>query len=181
LPFDLESVPFVTREKCSLNRLLILAGLVPDFLLTALYSAEGVEELLDRLARSGDVSTFEEPRLEVTGVENTGTSREPTHEDTLCEEPEEEFVFPHRGIVRQRCKRCLRFLASPRCNGDDKAMKRTTSVTVKMTAEDFALLQKAADTIWPKAVLTRSSVVLGLARIGAESVMASRSTKTRKK
>jgi hypothetical protein len=50
-----------------------------------------------------------------------------------------------------------------------------------MTAEDFALLQKAADTIWPKAVLTRSSVVLGLARIGAESVMASRSTKTRKK
>jgi uncharacterized protein (DUF1778 family) len=50
-------------------------------------------------------------------------------------------------------------------------MKRTTSVTVKMTAEDYALLQKAADTIWPKAVLTRSSVVLGLARIGAESVL----------
>lgn len=55
-------------------------------------------------------------------------------------------------------------------------MKRTTSVTVKMTAEDFALLQKAADTIWAKAVLTRSSIVLGLARIGAESVL-----KTRKK
>jgi hypothetical protein len=52
-------------------------------------------------------------------------------------------------------------------------MKRTTSVTVKMTAEDFTLLQKAADTIWPKAVLTRSSVVLGLARIGAESVLKS--------
>ena len=55
-------------------------------------------------------------------------------------------------------------------------MKRTTSVTVKMTAEDFALLQKAADAIWPKAVLTRSGVVLGLARIGAESVL-----KTKKK
>lgn len=40
-----------------------------------------------------------------------------------------------------------------------------------MTAEDFALLQKAADAIWPKAVLTRSSVVLGLARIGAESIL----------
>jgi len=52
-------------------------------------------------------------------------------------------------------------------------MKRTTSVTVKMTAEDYALLQRAADTIWPKAVLTRSSVVLGLARIGAESVLRS--------
>jgi uncharacterized protein (DUF1778 family) len=50
-------------------------------------------------------------------------------------------------------------------------MKRTTSVTVKMTADDYALLQKAADTIWPKAVLSRSSVVLGLARIGAESVL----------
>jgi hypothetical protein len=50
-------------------------------------------------------------------------------------------------------------------------MKRTTSVTVKMTAEDYTLLQKAADTIWPKAVLTKSSVVLGLARIGAESVL----------
>jgi len=44
-------------------------------------------------------------------------------------------------------------------------------VTVKMTAEDFALLQRAADTIWPKAVLTRSSIVLGLARIGAENVL----------
>lgn len=60
-------------------------------------------------------------------------------------------------------------------------MKRTTSVTVKMTAEDFTLLQKAADTIWPKALLTRSSVVLGLARIGAESVIGSRSMKTKKK
>jgi len=49
--------------------------------------------------------------------------------------------------------------------------KRTTSVTVKMTAEDYALLAKAADHIWPKAVLARSSIVLGLARIGAESVL----------
>jgi hypothetical protein len=57
-------------------------------------------------------------------------------------------------------------------NGDDGCMgKRTTSVTVKMSAEDFTLLQKAADAIWPKAVLTRSSVVLGLARIGAETAL----------
>jgi hypothetical protein len=49
--------------------------------------------------------------------------------------------------------------------------KRTTSVTVKMTAEDYALLEKAADHIWPGAVLTRSGIVLGLARIGAESVL----------
>jgi uncharacterized protein (DUF1778 family) len=49
--------------------------------------------------------------------------------------------------------------------------KRTVSVTVKMSAEDYSLLQKAANTIWPKAVLTRSSIVLGLARIGAETVL----------
>jgi hypothetical protein len=49
--------------------------------------------------------------------------------------------------------------------------KRTTSVTVKMTAEDFALLQKAANSVWPGAVLTQSSIVLGLARIGAEAVL----------
>ena len=49
--------------------------------------------------------------------------------------------------------------------------KRTTSVTVKMTDADFELLQQAADAIWPKALLTRSSIVLGLARIGAESIV----------
>jgi hypothetical protein len=50
-------------------------------------------------------------------------------------------------------------------------MKRTTSVTVKMSAEDYALLMKAADHLWPKALLTKSGIVLGLARIGAESVL----------
>ena len=49
--------------------------------------------------------------------------------------------------------------------------KRTVSVTVKMSAEDYTLLKQAADAIWPKAVLTRSSIVLGLARIGAETAL----------
>jgi len=49
--------------------------------------------------------------------------------------------------------------------------KRTTSVTVKMSAEDLALLEEAAGTIWPKAILSRSSVVLGLAKMGAEAVL----------
>ena len=49
--------------------------------------------------------------------------------------------------------------------------KRTTQVTVKMTAEDYDLLAKAADKLWPKALLTKSSIVLGLARIGAEIVL----------
>lgn len=49
--------------------------------------------------------------------------------------------------------------------------KRTTSVTVKMSAEDYAQLEKAANAIWPGAVLTRSSIVLGLARMGADTVL----------
>jgi hypothetical protein len=46
--------------------------------------------------------------------------------------------------------------------------KRTTSVTVKMTAEDYVMLSKAAERLWPGALLTRSSIVLGLAKIGAD-------------
>jgi hypothetical protein len=46
--------------------------------------------------------------------------------------------------------------------------KRTVSVTVKMAEEDLKQLLRAAEAIWPKAILTRSSVVLGLAKIGAE-------------
>ena len=49
--------------------------------------------------------------------------------------------------------------------------KRTTSITVKMTAEDYALLEKAADALWPGALLSRSSIVLGLGRMGADAVL----------
>ena len=49
--------------------------------------------------------------------------------------------------------------------------KRTTSVTVKMSAEDYELLEKAAETLWPGAVLSRSSIVLGLARMGADAAL----------
>jgi hypothetical protein len=49
--------------------------------------------------------------------------------------------------------------------------KRTTSVTVKMTEEDFKLFNKAAETIWPGAPVTKSSIILGLARMGAEAIL----------
>ena len=49
--------------------------------------------------------------------------------------------------------------------------KRTTSVTVKMTEEDYELMTRAAEAIWPKAPMTKSSIILGLARIGAESAL----------
>jgi len=49
--------------------------------------------------------------------------------------------------------------------------KRTVQINVKMTAQDFATLQKAANTLWPDAVLTKSGIVLGLAKIGAREAM----------
>ena len=49
--------------------------------------------------------------------------------------------------------------------------KRTVSITVKMSAEDYDLLRKAADQLWAKAMMSRSSVVLSLAKITAESVL----------
>jgi hypothetical protein len=51
--------------------------------------------------------------------------------------------------------------------------KRTTSITVKMSAEDYALLEKAADALWPGAILSRSSIVLGFGRFGADAVLKS--------
>jgi hypothetical protein len=49
--------------------------------------------------------------------------------------------------------------------------KRTTSVTLKMTADDYDKLTKAAAVLWPKALLTKSSMVLSLALIAAEDVL----------
>src|SRR5690349_21848279 len=49
--------------------------------------------------------------------------------------------------------------------------KRTTSITVKMSAEDYAHFLRAADALWPGALLSRSSIVLGLGRIGADAVL----------
>jgi hypothetical protein len=49
--------------------------------------------------------------------------------------------------------------------------KRTIQVNVKMTAEDFTTLRKAASAIWPDAVLSNSGIVLGLARLAAKDVL----------
>lgn len=49
--------------------------------------------------------------------------------------------------------------------------KRSISVTVKMSAEDLKLLERAAGRIWPKASVTKSSMVLWLSKMGAETVL----------
>jgi hypothetical protein len=48
--------------------------------------------------------------------------------------------------------------------------KRTVQVNVKMSGEDFALLQRAAQKLWPDAVISNSGVLLGLAKITAKKV-----------
>ena len=49
--------------------------------------------------------------------------------------------------------------------------KRSIAATVKLSAGDWELLARAAAHIWPGAPITRSSIILGLAKIGAESVL----------
>jgi hypothetical protein len=49
--------------------------------------------------------------------------------------------------------------------------KRTLSVTVKMSEEDLSHLMKAAGKVWPGAILTRSGIVLALAKMGADKVL----------
>jgi len=49
--------------------------------------------------------------------------------------------------------------------------KRTVSITARMTADDYAHLTKAAEAIWPGELLTKSSIVLGLAKLGADAVL----------
>ena len=49
--------------------------------------------------------------------------------------------------------------------------KRTVQINVKMTADDFSTLKKAANALWPGAVLTNSGIVLGLAKLGAREAL----------
>lgn len=55
-------------------------------------------------------------------------------------------------------------------------MKRTVQVNVKMTQDDFELLQKAAEKRWPEAVITNSGIVLALAKIAARQTLGMKKT-----
>jgi len=55
--------------------------------------------------------------------------------------------------------------------------KRTVTVSLKMTTEDAALLERATAKLWNDAPVTRSTAVLHLAKLGAESVLKARKKK----
>jgi hypothetical protein len=40
-----------------------------------------------------------------------------------------------------------------------------------MSAEDFSVLQRAAQKLWPEAVISNSGILLGLAKIAARQVL----------
>lgn len=58
--------------------------------------------------------------------------------------------------------------------------KRTVQVNVRLSAEDFNLIQRAANTLWPDAVVTNSGILLGLAKIAARDVLKAKSGKVQK-
>ncbi len=55
-----------------------------------------------------------------------------------------------------------------------EASKRTVQVNVKMSEEDFLLLQQAAQSRWPDAIISNSGILLGLAKIEAKRVIAAK-------
>ena len=44
-------------------------------------------------------------------------------------------------------------------------------MNVEMSTEDFALLRKAAEKLWPGAVISNSGILLGLAKMAASNVL----------
>ncbi len=63
-----------------------------------------------------------------------------------------------------------------------EAGKRTVQVNVKMSTADFALLKRAAEKLWPDAVISNSGILLGLAKIEARRVTeAEASTKAKRR
>jgi len=64
--------------------------------------------------------------------------------------------------------------------GMETSGKRTIQVNVKMSAEDFTNLQKAANALWPDAILSNSGIILGLARLAAKDILRKKPAKPRR-
>ena len=58
--------------------------------------------------------------------------------------------------------------------------KRTVQVNVKMSADDFAILRRAANALWPDAILSNSGIILGLAKIAARDILHKKHSKSQK-
>jgi len=61
-----------------------------------------------------------------------------------------------------------------------RVTKRTVSISVKLSPEDWDLMQAAADRIWPDAPITRAGIVAGLAKLAAKDLLAAKDPSLRK-
>jgi hypothetical protein len=61
-----------------------------------------------------------------------------------------------------------------------RVTKRTVSISVKLSPEDWDLFQAAADHIWPDAPITRAGIVAGLAKLAAKDLLAAKDPSLRK-
>lgn len=53
-------------------------------------------------------------------------------------------------------------------------------VNVKMSGEDFSLLQNAAAKLWPDAIISNSGILLGLAKLAANQAVGVKSRKSKR-
>jgi hypothetical protein len=58
--------------------------------------------------------------------------------------------------------------------------KRTVPVNCKFTETDWQLLLTASGVIWPQAELSKAGIVVGLAKLGANGVLAAKEPLPRK-
>jgi uncharacterized protein (DUF1778 family) len=59
--------------------------------------------------------------------------------------------------------------------------KRSIQINVKLNGSDYDLLRRAADRLWPDAVISNSGLVLGLAKLAAKNILTERKSKAAKK
>ncbi len=67
-------------------------------------------------------------------------------------------------IIATLCSKCKK-------DGMSATGKRTVQINVRLSDDDFELIRKAAAKLWPDAVLSNSSIVLGLARLAAKQAL----------
>jgi hypothetical protein len=66
----------------------------------------------------------------------------------------------------------------PSVNVGRIAGKKELRFNVRMLEKDFALVEQASDVLWPRAILSKSAMILGLAKIAAgDAVKSSRRRK----
>ena len=76
----------------------------------------------------------------------------------------------HHDTKRSNCI-IATFRSKCKKDGMSATGKRSVQINVRLSEDDFELIQKAAAKLWPNAVLSNSGIVLGLARLAAKQTL----------